>query len=303
MLEVRENETNVGVERDRDAGGVCCAMPREPADFKVNGNCSDGEGRPLLTVVVPLFNEAESIERLAGALGKLRCDLAGKYATQWLFVDDGSRDETCATIERQFAGDPHARLVRHAANRGIAAAIATGIAEAPSELVASIDADCTYEPVELARLLRRLEDDVAMVVASPYHPAGGVEGVPGWRLAISRLASRLYGLVLRTQLHTYTSCFRVYRRSAVMGLPVRRSGFVGVVELLWQVDRRGGRIVECPAVLSVRKTGQSKMRVARTALAHLALLSEIAWRRFWKGSASDQGGERSSPYSHCLGKT
>src|SRR5205085_2627348 len=114
---------------------------------------------------------------------------------------------------------------------------------------------------------------------SPYHPAGQVTGVPAWRLWLSRLASRLYSLVMRNQLHTYTSCFRVYRKSSVSHLPLSRGGFVGVVELLWQLDRRGGTIAECPAVLTARTTGQSKMRTVRTALAHLRLLAEAAWQR------------------------
>jgi glycosyltransferase involved in cell wall biosynthesis len=239
----------------------------------------DADAFPRLTVVVPLFNEAESMERLRAELARLETALAGKYATEFLLVDDGSTDETWAVIQRLFAGNEQVRPVRHALNRGLAAALATGIAEAKTPIVASIDADCTYEPVQLVALLARLDDDVDMVVASPYHPLGEVVGVPAWRVAISKLASRLYRLVLRNQLHTYTSCFRVYRRSSVVNLPQARGGFVGVVEMLWELDRRGGTIVECPAVLTVRKAGQSKMRILATALGHLRLLAAAAWQR------------------------
>src|SRR5207247_1582762 len=83
------------------------------------------------------------------------------------------------------------------------------------ETVASLDADCTYEPTQLLSLLKLLTEGVDVVVASPYHPGGKVVGVPRWRLALSRLASRLYGLVMRNQLDTYTSCVRIYRRSSV----------------------------------------------------------------------------------------
>jgi dolichol-phosphate mannosyltransferase len=234
---------------------------------------------PRLTVVVPCFNEAESIPRLVGEWRRLRQTLAGQHEAEILLVDDGSTDSTWQLLHEHFGDEPAARLIRHEANQGIAAAIRTGLAHASAEIVASIDADCTYQPVQLVSLLGLLTDDVDMVVASPYHPAGKVAGVATWRLTLSRLASRLYALVLRNQLHTYTSCFRVYRKSAVVDLPLTRGGFVGVVELLWQLDRRGGRIVECPAVLSVRITGQSKMRVARTALAHFGLLARIAWQR------------------------
>ncbi|HEY2410901.1 MAG TPA: glycosyltransferase family 2 protein [Pirellulaceae bacterium] len=234
---------------------------------------------PRLTVVAPLFNEADSIERLRNELFRLGATLAGKYETEFLLIDDGSTDETYSVIQRVFADDHQVRCVRHSVNRGLAAALATGIADARTPIVASIDADCTYEPVQLVALLECIASGVDMVVASPYHPQGKVVGVPVWRIAISKLASRLYRFVLRNQLHTYTSCFRVYRRSSVLGLPQTRSGFVGVVEMLWQLDRRGGTIVECPAVLTVRKTGQSKMRILTTALGHLRLLAAAAWER------------------------
>jgi glycosyltransferase involved in cell wall biosynthesis len=247
-------------------------------------DCPDAAAAPpadcqRLTVVVPCFNEAESLTRLAVELRRLRHALAGQYEAEILLVDDGSTDATWQLLHDHFGDDPATRLIRHETNRGIAAAIRTGLAHASAEIVASIDADCTYQPVQLLSLLALMADDVDMVVASPYHPAGKVVGVAGWRLALSRLASRLYALVLRNQLHTYTSCFRVYRKSSVVDLSLSRGGFVGVVELLWQLDRHGGRIVECPAVLSVRTTGQSKMRVARTAFAHLGLLAHAAWQR------------------------
>jgi dolichol-phosphate mannosyltransferase len=84
---------------------------------------------------------------------------------------------------------------------------------------------------------------------------------------------------MRNKLHTYTSCVRVYRKHSVVDLPLTRSGFVGIVELLWRLDQQGGTIAECPAVLTVRTTGRSKMRFVRTALGHLQLLVCAAWQR------------------------
>ena len=184
-------------------------------------------------------------------------------------------------MSEMFGGHRDVQLIQHPTNRGIAAAIQAGIEHARSEIVASLDADCTYDPLQLLPLVRLLSEGVDLVVASPYHPEGKVVGVPAWRLALSKFASRLYRVVLRNKLHTYTSCVRVYRRSSVVDLPLSNGGFVGIVELVWQLDRRGGIIAECPAVLSVRRTGQSKMRVARTALAHARMLGIAAWLRLF----------------------
>jgi dolichol-phosphate mannosyltransferase len=170
-------------------------------------------------------------------------------------------------------------IVQHSRNQGIAAAIQTGLKNARTEIVCSIDADCTYDPLELMNMLPLLTDGVDLVTASPYHPAGAVKNVPAWRLTLSKGAAFLYRQVLRSPLHTFTSCCRVYRRSAVSDLNVRHPGFQGVAELLAQVIRRGGRVVEHPAVLDVRRYGQSKMRVLSTIGGHLELLAQLLLSR------------------------
>jgi len=235
--------------------------------------------RQRLSVVVPCYDEVDSIGVLAEGLARLRQALSARYETEIVLVDDGSSDATWQVLADEFGHDPDVRRVRHERNQGIAAAIATGIRAATAEIVASLDADCTYDPLQICQLLERLTDGVDMVVASPYHPAGRVEGVPPWRLTLSQLASRLYALVMQNQLHTYTSCVRVYRKSSVVDLPINERGFVGIVELLWQLDRRGGKIAECPAVLTVRKTGHSKMKLARTTCVHLSFLARVALSR------------------------
>lgn len=230
-------------------------------------------------IVVPCHNEVDSLPNLQVAIGLLRKELPVTCRLELILVDDGSTDGTLERMHELFGNDPGTTLLRQVPKRGIAAAIAMGILHAQSEIVATLDADCTYHPTELVPMLRLLADDVDMVVASPYHPHGGVLGVPAWRLGLSQGASRLYRRLMRNKLHTYTSCVRVYRRSSVVDLPLQNDGFVGVVELLWQLDRRGGKIVEHPAVLRTRTTGQSKMRVARATLAHIRMLCRAFYCR------------------------
>jgi glycosyltransferase involved in cell wall biosynthesis len=247
---------------------------------RISTSCPDEFApQPRVAVVVPCCNEEPSIERLAAALDRLEAQLAGQYDLELVLVDDGSTDRTWKALQSRFANRSNARLVQHEQNRGIAAAIATGIAAASADVVASIDADCTYDPALLAQMLPLLTSEVDLVVASPYHPRGAVQNVPAWRLALSKLASRMYGCVLRNKLHTYTSCFRVYRRAAVVDLPLTNRGFVGVAELVWRLDALGSTIVECPALLEVRRTGHSKLKVVRATLGHLRLLARAAWHR------------------------
>jgi hypothetical protein len=211
--------------------------------------------------------------------------LAARYAVSFVLVDDGSRDGTWSLMKRLFGERARFTLLRHAENRGVGAAILTGIRAARSEIVCSMDCDCSYDPNELDRMIPKLARSVALVTASPYHPAGRVLNVARWRLGLSRGASFLYRRVLRHKLWTYTSCFRVYRRSAVADLEVTEGGFLGVAEILARLDLAGHTIVEHPTTLAVRLLGHSKMSAARSVVDHLRLLTKLAGLRVtgsWK---------------------
>jgi glycosyltransferase involved in cell wall biosynthesis len=213
------------------------------------------------------------------SLAQLEQALGRRFDFEFLLVDDGSTDDTVALLSEAIGGRSNYRLVEHGENRGIAAAIHTGIRAASHDAVVSIDCDGSYDPLLIGELIPQLTPGVDMVTASPYHRAGGVVNVPAWRLWLSRQASRLYGLLCRHKFTCYTSCFRAYRREAVAPVELENQRFVGVAELMWKVLERGGRVVEHPAMLRSRLAGQSKMRVVRASLGHLALMLRIARSR------------------------
>jgi dolichol-phosphate mannosyltransferase len=103
-----------------------------------------------------------------------------------------------------------------------------------------------------------------------------VRNVPSWRLLLSRTLSAWYRFLVPAPLHTWTACFRVYRRAAVAELPLVHPGFLGTAELLVRVLRRGGTVLEHPCVLEARLFGFSKMKVLRTIRQHLGLLWQVA---------------------------
>lgn len=232
-----------------------------------------------VTVVVPCFNEAGVLGYLDQVLREMESDLGGRYSFEYVFVDDASTDATREELQRVFGAREGCRIVGHETNRGVAAAILTGLHAASTEIVASIDCDGTYDPTQLAKLIPLLTEDVSMVTASPYHPEGRVIGVPAWRLFLSRTLSRLYRVMLGECPATITSCFRVYRRSRLLDLELRDGGFLGVAETLCILLLRGDRVVERPAVLESRLLGESKMKTLRTILAHLRLLLRLGARR------------------------
>jgi exopolysaccharide biosynthesis WecB/TagA/CpsF family protein len=236
--------------------------------------------RSRVAVVVPCFNEESALPRLLEKLSDVAQSLADRYQLRFIVVDDGSTDGTRRILCDELGGRDDFTVLKHERNRGVAAAIMTGIRHANTEIVCSLDADCTYDPAQLGRMLPSLVDGVDVVTASPYHPQGRVRNVSAWRLTLSKCASLLYRRIMRQKLFTYTSCFRVYRRSAVVNLQLEYDGFVGIPELLWRVDRQGSRIVECPAELEARRFGRSKMKVSSQVVGHLRLMGQALRDRF-----------------------
>lgn len=244
----------------------------------------EAAGAPRVAIVVPMKDEEEGVPSLIDELDRLAEHLRATAACEFVFVDDGSTDRTWPLLQERLASRSNVRLVRHPHNLGLAAAIRTGILATDAPVVVSIDADLSYDPREIAPMLALLDgangaDRADVVTASPYHPRGSVRGVPRWRLLLSRTLSRCYRVLLGRPVHTWTACFRVYRRAAVVDLPLGNPGFLGTAELLVRVLRRGGVVREHPCELKTRQYGQSKMRVLRTIVGHLRLLTSVAFRR------------------------
>jgi glycosyltransferase involved in cell wall biosynthesis len=232
-----------------------------------------------ITIIVPCFNEELGLANLHGRLLAVKESLGQLYSVSTILVDDGSTDQTWELMQTHFGADPDCVLLQQPQNLGLAAAILLGIRSAKTEVVCSIDSDCTYDPEELHKMLPLLTADVDLVTGSPYHPLGEVRDVPQWRLALSKTASSLYRRVLKHKLFTYTSCFRVYRRGAILRLDLRQNGFLGLTELLGKLELQGSKIVECPTTLGVRVQGASKMRTARVMIGHIFLLGRLLAHR------------------------
>jgi len=105
-------------------------------------------------------------------------------------------------------------------------------------------------------------------------------------VGLSRGASFLYQVITGRRLHTFTSCLRVYRRSAALTTQPRYPGFLGVAELAGRFVLDGRVVVEHPAILELRLFGRSKMKITRTIAGHLQLMAGLAWSRFARSSGS-----------------
>jgi dolichol-phosphate mannosyltransferase len=267
---------------------ICPVGGCEPGQAGRESNILGAVGS--VSIIVPLYNEAAAVAPLHGRLMPVVRDLAGRWTTQVLLVDDGSTDDTAARLAKTFADTPGLRVsvIRHPSNLGIGAALATGFKAATGDVVCVMDSDCTYAPEELPKLIDLLVTSNAdIVTASPYHPDGMVENCPGWRIALSKIASRVYGFLSPVKLHCFTAIFRAYRREWARPEFCGSRGFVGVAQILLTAAFAGATIVEHPTTLHRRTHGVSKMRVLSVGASHLRLMFKTALMRMIGGARTE----------------
>ena len=242
-----------------------------------------------LSVVIPCYNEEASLPHLFAKLRSLSGELRREYELEYIFVNDGSTDGTGEILERarSKAVGGAVRVVRHAGNRGLGAALQSGFAAASGELVAALDCDCTFDPLDLPRMLRELDEETDIVSASEYHPEGRTEGVNPVRLVFSKTLSKFYRFVFRSGLYTFSSILRVYRREVLAAIQIESSGFLSCAELMMKALAAGYCVKEVPVTLTARQHGKSKIPIVRTIASHLAFIARMRWR-LWFSAAEGE---------------
>lgn len=233
-------------------------------------------------ILVPCRDEEASlprlVDRLRAALPSITHPGDGRVrAVEVRLLDDASSDATWETMRSLTAGDPVITACQAPRHLGIGGALRHVLADTDADVIAMIDADGTYAPAEISRLLDAVEAGADVATGSPYHPEGGVEGVPRWRLVISRSLSLVYRAAGHGRFHTYTSMLRAYRRLALTEVRFASDGFLSTAEILVEAYRRGLRIAEVPVTLMSRRVGRSKMRIAQVSMAHLRYLCRLAF--------------------------
>jgi dolichol-phosphate mannosyltransferase len=235
-----------------------------------------------LTIIIPCFNESDSIPTLYDELTPVVAALRRDRSVEVVFVDDGSSDNTGDLLAAAFQGDSDVRVIAHDRNRGLGAALRTGYGHARGRVVVTADSDATYPFQLIPSLLDRLQSGADIVTGSCYHPGGGIENVPAYRVLLSRSASTIYRLIVDRRVHTYTCMFRAYRRQVLDSVELRADGFLGVTELLVNAMLLGYSVAELPCTLRVRRYGASKAKLVRTTRAHLAFQRQIALARVFQ---------------------
>lgn len=228
-----------------------------------------GGERIKLSVVIPMYNEAENTRETIARVEKVLSTLKEPY--EIIPVNDGSTDTTLEILDRIAEQNVHVRVVSYWKNGGRGKALRHGFRAARGRYVASIDADLSYDPECIAQMARALDEDrdIDVVLVSPYMPGGKTVGVPRDRLLVSWLGNKVLQMALPEKIHTITCVVRCYRNEVISSLDLESNGKEIHLEILSKLLAMGYKIKEIPAVLTSRKKGSSKFAFRSTALSHL----------------------------------
>lgn len=217
----------------------------------------------MLSAVIPVYNEEESLDALCGELDQVAA--ANHLELEILFIDDGSKDGSWAVIERLAAKDSRVRGIRLRRNFGKAAALTAGFDQARGDIFFTLDADLQDDPAEIPKFLAEMD--------------AGRDCVSGWKkvrhdpwhkVLPSRVFNWMVGVLTGVKLHDHNCGFKAYRREIFDEVRIygELHRFVPVL-----AHARGWKVGEVVVQHRARKFGSSKYGVTRIVKGFLDLLT------------------------------
>ena len=223
------------------------------------------EQRLNISVVVPLYNEEESLRELVAWIDRVAT--ASKLSYEVIMIDDGSSDGSWAEVEQLKGQYPAVKGIRFARNYGKSAALYCGFAEAEGEVVITMDADLQDSPDEIPELYRMIMEE-------------GYDLVSGWKKkrydpAGKRLPSKFFNMTARIvsgiKLHDFNCGLKAYRRRVIKSIEVygEMHRYIPILAKHAGFKRIGEKVVQHQE----RKYGVSKFGMERMVKGYLDLIT------------------------------
>ena len=226
---------------------------------------------PLVSIIVPAFNEAAIITDNLGEICTYLETLEDRYRWELIVVNDGSTDATGMLINEFAATRANVVALHHALNFQLGQALRYAFHNARGDYIITFDADLSYAPDHIGRLLTEITETKAkIVIASPYMPGGETVAVPRSRRIMSRWANRLLSATAKGKLTTITGMVRAYDGPFIKSLNLKTVDAEINPEIIYKAQILRAHIVEIPARLdwTFRRTGgtrrRSKVKVSRS---------------------------------------
>jgi glycosyltransferase involved in cell wall biosynthesis len=194
---------------------------------------------PLLSVVVPCFNEARTLENIVEQILKVRLPL------EVIIVDDGSTDGSKDVLRAIAEREPRVKAIYHDRNRGKGAALAKGFAAATGCFVIVQDADLEYDPREYYKLLvPALTRDADVVFGSRFKGSDAQRVLYYWHSVANHFLTTLSNMATNLNLTDMETCYKLFRREVIQAITLKETRFGFEPEITAKVSHMGCRVYE-----------------------------------------------------------
>jgi glycosyltransferase involved in cell wall biosynthesis len=208
-----------------------------------------------LSVVIPVFNEARTLETIVGAVMAVPLSLAREL----VLVDDGSRDGSREILKHLQAKHPEWKIILHESNQGKGAALQTGFRAATGDIILVQDADLEYDPHDYPALLAPILSGKADVVFGSRFLGGGPHRVMYfWHSVGNKFLTTLSNMLTDLNLTDMEVGYKVFKREILQAITLREKRFGIEVELTAKVARKRCRIYEVPISYHGRDYAEGK---------------------------------------------
>jgi glycosyltransferase involved in cell wall biosynthesis len=223
--------------------------------------------KPLLSVIVPAYNEENIIERNLSAICEYLKSLEEEYRWELIVVDDGSSDSTGEIAESFAAKRDGVIVLHHRFNFKLGQALRFAFNKSRGDYVVVLDVDLSYSPDHIGRMLARMKETGAkIVIASPYTNGGKVSHVPWFRKLLSLWANRFLAMTAAKdsqsdKLTTITGMVRAYDGEFLRRMSLKSMDVEINPEIIYKAKILRARIMECPAHLDWKPGFEARSRV------------------------------------------
>lgn len=221
----------------------------------------------LLSVVVPVHNEAENIATL---IQEIDTALTGVVDYEIVYVNDGSKDDTAKRLTEAKLRHPRLRVITHAQSCGQSTALRTGVKAARGDWIATLDGDGQNDPADIKKMMAAIEPGVELIGGNRRHARRDT-----WIKRISSIVANTVRSRLLNDATPDTGCgLKLIKREVFLDLPYfdHMHRFLPAL-----VQRRGGRVISVPVNHRAREHGQSKYGTIDRLLVGIVDLVGMLW--------------------------
>jgi len=236
------------------------------------GNSAPIAATETISVVIPLYNERDSLEQLFTELNNTLRMIGRPY--EIIFVNDGSTDGSIEVLHKLCERSPLVKIIDFRRNFGKAAALAEGFKEAKGDIIFTLDADLQDDPREIPNFLRKLSEGYDLVSGWKYHRHDPIS-----KTLPSKLFNKVASATTGVKLHDFNCGFKAYRREVIENVNLYGELHRYIPALAFG---SGFKVAEIRINHRPRKFGKSKYGIARFTRGLLDLLTVLFITRYTK---------------------